>query len=141
MSRRLIGNGLVKVVNTGALAKASLRRAFVIIYRPEPGVISPHNNSSIFTAAFVGAKQAVAGGAPPARRALAHPCSPVADSVVAALGLHHVGLPLVDGHRANLGPHLASAPRAVGRDVPRLHGHPLEGRAEPVETLAPVHES
>ena len=37
MSRRLIGNGLVKVVNTGAIAKASLKRAFVIIYRPEPG--------------------------------------------------------------------------------------------------------
>ena len=36
MSRRLIGNGLVKVKNTGALAKASLKRAFVIISRPEP---------------------------------------------------------------------------------------------------------
>jgi hypothetical protein len=34
MSRRLIGNGRL---NVGAIAKASLNRAFVIAYRPEPG--------------------------------------------------------------------------------------------------------
>lgn len=100
---------------------------------------SIRTKTAIRTAAFVGAEQTVAGSATPARRASAHPCSPVADPVVAALGLDHVSLPLVDGHRANLGPHLTCAPGAIGRDVAGLHRHSFERSAEPVETLAPVH--
>jgi gamma-glutamyltranspeptidase len=89
------------------------------------------------TTALIGAQQTIASRAAPAGRAFADSGGAVADAVVAALGLDDMGLPLVDRHRSNLGPDLAGAPRAIGRNVAGLHGHAFERSPETVETLAP----